>query len=125
MAFTETQLAYLRTKLGSTVNEDTDPDVVSDLEDRYLRLGSAELVAVEVLRQRLADVSDIANNPLNFNVSGEYSQDSSANVAFLQRMLSETEEEAGVPGSSTLIAVPPGRSRWGRYAHHGRRFRGR
>jgi hypothetical protein len=119
MAFTDEQFAYLRGKLGSTVNEDTDPDVVDDLEDRYLRLGSVQLVAVEVLRQRLADIADVANNPLNFTVVGEYSQDSSGNVAFLQRMLNEAEQEAGVPGSSTMTAVQPGRGRWSRHPRHG------
>jgi hypothetical protein len=125
MAFTDDQLAYLRTKLGSTVNDGTDPDVVDDLEDRFLRLGSVQLVAVEVLRQRLADIADLQNNPLNFTVTGEYSQDSSANVAFLQRMLNDAEQEAGVPGSSTMTAVQPGRSRWSRHPRHGRRSWGR
>lgn len=124
MAFTADELAYLRTKLGSTVDEDTNPAVVEDLEDRYTRLGSVQLVVVEVLRQRIADIADVQNNPLDFTVVGEYSQDASKNVEFLQRMLSDAEQEAGVPGSSVMIAVQPGPGRWARKRYVGHR-RGR
>lgn len=114
MAFTADQLAYLRTRLGTTVDEDANPSVVENLEDRYARLGSVQLVVVEVLEERLADIANPLENPLNFNISGEYSQDGSANVAFLKQALSDAQQEAGVPGSSTLTAVQPGRGRWRR-----------
>lgn len=123
-AFTEEDLAYLRTKLGSSVNETTNPDLVTDLEDRYDRLGSVQLVVVEVLRERLANIADIQNNPLNFTVVGEYSQDASANVAFLTRALADAEQDAGVPGSSVMVAVQPGPGRWARKRYVGHR-RGR
>jgi hypothetical protein len=113
-SFTEEELAYLRSKLGSTVNETTNPDVVTDLEDRYDRLDSVQLVVVEVLRERLADIADILNNPLNFTVVGEYSQDASKNVDFLTRALADAEQEAGVPGGSVAVAVQPGPHRWSR-----------
>lgn len=112
MAFTEEQLAYLRTVLGSTVNEDTNPDVVDDLETRFSRLQDVKLVAVEVLRQRIADIADVANNPLQYAISGEYSQDASGNLAYLQRLLADVEQDAGVPGGSTLVGVPPADDRW-------------
>lgn len=114
MAFTDEDLAYLRTKLGSQVNEDTNPAYVSDLEDRYDRLGTVQLVAVEVLRQRLADIADPLANPLSYSISGEYSQDGSNNVAYLKAMLSDAEEDAGVPGSSVMTAVMPHCRRWER-----------
>lgn len=119
MAFTEEELAYLRTKLGSTVNEDTFPEVVDDLETRFARLQDVRLVAVEVLRQRLADIADVANNPLNYTIPGDYSQDASANVEFLTKMLAEAEQDAGVPGSSTMTSISPKDDRWRhRYVGH-------
>lgn len=114
MAFTAEELAYLRTVLGSTVNEDTNPEVVEDLEDRFLRLQDVKLVAVEVLRQRIADIADVQNNPLNFTVVGEYSQDASGNIAYLKALLAQVESDAGVSGGSTLIGVPPADDRWRR-----------
>jgi hypothetical protein len=120
VAFTDDELAYLRTKLGSTVNEDTNPDIVDDLETRYDRLGDVRLVAVEVLRQRLADIADALNNPLNFSIPGEYSQDASGNIAYLTRMLADVEQEAGVPGDSVMTSVSPRNDRWCRGHLHRR-----
>lgn len=107
-------LAYLRTKLGSTVNEDTNPEVVDDLQERYDRLGDVKLVAAEVLRQRMADIADVQNNPLNYTIPGDYSQNAADNAAFLAKMLAEVEAEAGVPGGSIMTAVQPACRRWGR-----------
>lgn len=113
MAFTEDELAYLRSRLGSTVNEDTNPDVVEDLEDRYTRLQSVPAVVLEVLRQQLADL--ITGGPLQFAIPGDYSQDASNNVALLQKAISQAADEAEDPtGGSVLHAVPPACSRWGR-----------
>lgn len=112
MAFTDDELAYLRTKLGSTVNDETNPEVIDDLETRFTRLQDVGLVAVEVLRQRLADISDVQNNPLNYTIPGEYSQDASNNIAYLTKMLADAEQEAGVPGSSVVTSVSPGDNRW-------------
>lgn len=123
MAFTPDELAYLRTKLGSQVNEDTNPAYVEDLEERYARLQDVKLVVVEVLRQRLADIADPLENPLNFTVVGEYSQNGADNVAFLTRLLADVEQEAGVPGGSTAVAVQPGTNRWSRHQYGGRRRR--
>lgn len=114
MAFTDEELAYLRTKLGSTVNDDTNPEVIEDLETRFARLQDVSLVAIEVLRQRLADIADVQNNPLNFTVVGEYSQDASNNIAYLTKMLAEAEGEAGVPGSSVVTGISPADDRWRR-----------
>lgn len=118
MAFTEEELAYLRTKLGSTVNEDTNPAVVEDLETRFDRLQDVRLVAVEVLRQRVADISNVLENPLQFTIPGEYGQDASAGLPWLLKMLSETEQEAGVPGSSTVTGISPTDDRWRRRHIH-------
>jgi hypothetical protein len=114
MAFTADELAYLQTRLGSSVDEDLNPTLVEDLETRYDRLGTAPLVAVEVLRIRLATIADPLNNPLNFTVPGEWSQDSTANVAFLREMLRLAEQDAGVPGSSVVTGISPPDDRWRR-----------
>jgi hypothetical protein len=121
-AFTEEDLAYLRTKLGSSVNEETNPDFVDTLQEIYDRVGTLQLTVVEVLRTRLATIADPLANPLNYTIVGEYSQDGSANVAFLKAALAQAEEDAGVPGGSTLTAVPPGPNRWGRQIDCARRW---
>lgn len=114
-AFTDDDLAYLRARLGSIVNEDTNAAYVDELQDRYDRLGTVPLVVVEVLQQRLADIADPLTNPLNFNIVGEYSQDGSGNAAFLKQALADAMNEAGVtPPGSTLTAVRAPRSRWRR-----------
>jgi hypothetical protein len=113
MAFTEDDLAYLRSRLGSTVNEDTNADVVDDLEDRYARLQSLPRVVLEVLRQQLADL--ITGGPLQFSIPGDYSQDASNNVALLTKAVNQAAEEAEDPTvGSVLQAVRPPRSRWAR-----------
>ena len=119
-ALTEDDLAYLRTKLGSSVNDETNPAVVDDLQVRYDRLGSLQLVVVDVLRQRLADIANPLENPLSYTIPGEYGQDASGNVTFLTKALAQAEQEAGVPGSSVMVAVPPGRTTWNRRQHRRR-----
>lgn len=116
MAFTDADLAFLRTKLGTSVTEDTvaGQAVVDDLQTRFDRLLDVKLVVVEVLRERLADIADALNNPLNFTVVGEYSQDASNNLALLKEMLARAEQDAGVAGLSTLVGVPPSDDRWRR-----------
>jgi hypothetical protein len=115
MAFTEADLAYLRGKLGTTVDETTNPVLIDDLETRYARLGTLPLVALEIVRERLADIANAAENPLSFTVVGEYSQDGSKNLPALEALVHELENEAGVhPAYSTLRSAPPARSRWRR-----------
>lgn len=113
MAFTADELAFLRSRLGSTVNEDTNPTVVEDLEDRFTRLQSLPKVVLEVLRQQLADL--VTGGPLQFSIPGDYSQDASNNVALLTKAVNQAAEEAEDPTvGSILQAVPPPRSRWRR-----------
>jgi hypothetical protein len=73
VAFTDSQLAYYRSKLGTTI------DLV-DLQARYDRLEDDRLVAAEVLDQRVADS---LLKPLSFTIPGEYSEDRSKNLDLL------------------------------------------
>ncbi|CQR59292.1 hypothetical protein [Streptomyces leeuwenhoekii] len=59
MALTPAVQAWLLSVLGTNTN-------ITDLETRYTRLGSARAVALEVLRQRLAD---LRAQPSTINVS--------------------------------------------------------
>lgn len=112
-AFTEEDLAFLRSRLGSTVNDDTNPDVVEGLQERYDRIGTLPGVVLEVLRQQLADY--VTGGPLQFSIPGDYSQDASNNIALLQRAISDAEAEAEDPGAESVMhAVAPPCSRWSR-----------
>jgi hypothetical protein len=85
---TDEETAYLRSELG--------PDVdLTDVQDRYTRLGTATAVVTEVLRERLAVLTSA---PAQFAVSGVYSQDTSANIAALREQLARvgTSGEAGL-----------------------------
>lgn len=73
MAFTDAQLAYYRSKLGTTIDE-------VDLQARYDRLGDDRLVAAEVLDQRVADA---LLKPLSFTIPGEYAEDRTKNLDLL------------------------------------------
>jgi hypothetical protein len=75
MALTTEELAYLRSELG------TDIDQV-DLQERHDRLGNVQAVAAEVVRERLATV---INAPTSFTIPGAYSESrSDATVKALQ-----------------------------------------
>ncbi len=95
MALTETDLAYLRSELGTEIDE-------GNLEDRHDRLGSVTAVALEVIRERLATV---LANPTSFTIPGVYSETrNDATVKALQdqvtRLKTEVEREV-VPAGDT------------------------
>ena len=93
MALTDAQLAYYRSKLGSTIDE-------PDLETRYARLGNDAAVAAEVLDQRIAD---LLAKPASFSVPGEYSEDRSANIRALTATASDVRAE--LPGGGAVVNV--------------------
>ncbi|RIH58115.1 hypothetical protein D3C59_37250 [Streptomyces sp. SHP22-7] len=70
MALTPAVTAWLKGELGSTVD-------LTDLDARYTRLGSARAVALEVLRERLAD---LRTQPTTVNVSGVVSVSFTENI---------------------------------------------
>lgn len=81
MPLSAEQTVELRSHIGTA-----DPPAQADLDARYERLGSIAAVAVEVLRERLAN---FLAQPAEFDVDGDYSQDVSANIKALQAKLGE------------------------------------
>lgn len=98
---TEVDLAYLRSEIGTAVDED-------DVQDRYDRLGSVRAVAAEVVRQRLAD---LLTGPGSFAVSGVYSESNDAVIRALQATSARLElaAERDVTPAATLHRIPAGR----------------
>ena len=75
--------------LVSQLGPDTD---LADLEARYVRLGAARAVALEVVRERLAA---LLAGPGSVTVSGVVSVNFSANIAAYERQILSLE--AGDP----------------------------
>lgn len=91
MALDTDQDAYFKERLGSGYDD-------FDAEERLIRLGGAGFesgVVVEVLNQRLADLSV---RPASFTVVGEYSEDRSKNIALVQEQLVTAQNEAAAAG---------------------------
>lgn len=88
MALTAAETAYLQSELGSGVD-------LADMQVRYDRLGSAKAVALEVIRQRLADALQA---PTSFSIPGVYQETTTGNVSALQEQLKRVATEADVDG---------------------------
>ena len=82
MALTPAVTAWLKGELGRTVD-------LTDLDARYTRLGSARAVALEVLRERLAD---LRTQPSTVNVSGVVSVSFTENIKSLERQVAALED---------------------------------
>ncbi len=61
----------------------------SDLQQRYARLQSARAVALEVLRERRAELLE---QPLKVSLSGVVSVDNSGNLAAIERQIAGLED---------------------------------
>ncbi|MFE6126733.1 hypothetical protein ACFQ6Q_00450 [Streptomyces sp. NPDC056437] len=77
--------AWLKGELGPSTD-------LADLETRYLRLGTARAVALEVVRERLAT---LLASPGTVNVSGVVSVSFAANIQAYERQIARLE--AGDP----------------------------
>ncbi|MEU5660081.1 hypothetical protein ABZ802_31360 [Streptomyces sp. NPDC047737] len=86
--------AWLISQLGT----DTD---LTDLAARYVRLGTARAVAIEVVRERLAA---LLASPGSVSVSGVVSVNFSANIAAYERQLANLL--SGEPPAPDDPAVP-------------------
>ncbi|MET8571776.1 hypothetical protein [Streptomyces sp. NPDC004783] len=82
MALTPAVTAWLKGELGSTVD-------LADLEVRYLRLGTARAVALEVLRERLAD---LRAQPATVNLSGVVGVGFAENIKAYERQIALLED---------------------------------
>lgn len=85
MALTADVQAWLLGQLG----KDTD---LADLNTRYTRLGAARAVALEVLRERLAD---LRAQPSTVNVVGVVGVSYTENIKAYERQIADLE--SGVP----------------------------
>lgn len=94
MALDPEQLAEVRDEIGTV-----EPPSDSDLDDIHDRKGGLVGVVRAVWAQRLAD---LLASPASFSVSGEYSENNSANIDGIQKRLAEL---AGEPDDSDDI--PP------------------
>ncbi|MFB6643131.1 hypothetical protein ACFCYF_38575 [Streptomyces chartreusis] len=92
MMLTGTDYAYLRSELG-----DVDHD---DLAARYQRLGTAQAVAIEVLRERKAA---LIADPLAVTVQGVATVNNSENVKAIERQISSLEGQ--VVGNDWVVPV--------------------
>lgn len=95
MALSPGVTAWLLAQLGTDTN-------LADLENRYVRLGSARAVALEVLRQRLAD---LRAQPAAVTVSSVVAVNYTANLAAYERQIAALEA-----GDSPAPDDPPGTS---------------
>ncbi len=107
MDLTDAQLLYLRSELGSTIDE-------SALQDLYDQLGNLPAVVLATVRTRLATLTA---SPASMTLPGVYSRDVSANIRALQaqetRLAAEIANVAGAQAQAAAAAqaalIPPGR----------------
>jgi hypothetical protein len=78
--------AAVRAWLISQLGTSTD---LTDLEARYTRLGSSRAVALEILRERLADL--VNDQPATLNVSGVVSLGFAENIKATERKIAALE----------------------------------
>lgn len=95
-AVTADDLAVIRQWCGSAVGEvDGDPFGAADLAARRARLHTAEAVALEVCRQIRAD---FVRDPARMSLGGDYTEDTTGNLAHLDRSIGQLE---GIVGDGT------------------------
>ena len=101
MALDADVLALLRVWVGSAPADATERAVQeADFEARYDRLASVEAVALEVLRQRRAD---ILADPAKGSIDGDASWDWQANIERLDGDIARLERIVETPGSTLQV----------------------
>ena len=99
---TDEQLAYLRAELGPETTAE-------EVQARWERLGDPQLVAVEVVRERLAALQA---GPATFSLAGVYSQSTAENLRSYREQLARLTGAAGSGGHEvTRRRVRPVRGR--------------
>lgn len=95
MALDADVLAGIREHVGSTPAD-------GDLETRYDRHGSVARVALEVIRERLADV---LANPASLSVDGDYTEGWTANIRALERKQTQLEQLVAEENDAQALPV--------------------
>jgi len=89
---------------------DGEPPTDAELEDIYGRTGTVGGVIHVVLSRRLAD---LVADPAQFNVAGEYSQNTAANIQALREQL-ERYAAYAPGGGAGVVTITRSRPRWRR-----------
>ncbi len=79
---TAAQLAVIRSYCGADVGADGDTIDAIDVDARLAELGSSHAVALQILRQRRAD---LVMAPAKIQVDGDFSQDATESIKALDR----------------------------------------
>lgn len=95
MTVTAEELAEIRAHIG-----DDTPPTDADLDAAFVRLGSVEAVALEVIRKRLAAIRAKA---MKFTAEGDYTEDWSGNEKALAKQAADLA--AAVPTTNTSGVV--------------------
>ena len=92
---TDEQLAYLRAELGPETT-------VAEVQARWERLGDPQLVAVEVVRERLAAMQA---GPATFALAGVYSQSTTENLKAYREQLARLTSSSSSAGGGGVEVV--------------------
>ena len=103
---TADELAVIRQFCGSDVGADGDAFDAIDVDARLARLISPYAVALEILRQRRADM---AMSPAKISVDGDFAQDATESIRALDRdiaaLVAIVDRENGTGGSTSSTMV--------------------
>lgn len=89
MAITADDNKAIRSYVGTNATDPTDVDISS----RWDRLGSVQLVAQEILRERRANL--VLADALKVDVANDYSEDATANLKALDETLATLAGQTG------------------------------
>jgi hypothetical protein len=105
-------LPWIRSEVGNTPDDDA-LQAIYDRHEANSVFNPALATVVEVSRGRLANFSA---NPATFNVEGDYSQSTAANITALQKQLDRLDptDDGQAPDVLPPLQVVRTKSRWGR-----------
>lgn len=105
-------LPWIRSEVGPTP-DDASLEAIFDRHKAASTFNAALATVVEVVRTRL---STFASSPATFNVEGDYSQSTAANITALQNQLGRLDptDDGQAPDVLPPLQVVRTKSRWGR-----------
>jgi hypothetical protein len=98
---TAADLATIRQWCGSDVGADGDQFDLIDVDERLDRLSSANMVALEILRQRRADLVHAGK----VDVDGDVSHDPKDSIAALDRDIGRLEAVIGIESGDGTVTT--------------------